>query len=70
MPLNIAVPIDTTPGETRIPVSPLTTKKLTDLGFTVTIETGAGTPSQLIPATAMSRAPAMKVLLKVSPQNR
>jgi len=46
MPLNIAVPIDTTPGETRIPVSPLTTKKLTDLGFTVTIETGAGTPSQ------------------------
>jgi NAD(P) transhydrogenase subunit alpha len=46
MPLNIAVPIDTTPGETRIPVSPETTKKLIDLGFKVTIETGAGNPSQ------------------------
>lgn len=46
MPLNIAVPIDTTPGETRVPVSPVTTKKLIDLGFNVTIETGAGTASQ------------------------
>jgi NAD(P) transhydrogenase subunit alpha len=46
MPLNIAVPIDTTPGETRVPVSPVTTKKLIDLGFTVTVETGAGNPSQ------------------------
>lgn len=46
MTLNIAVPIDTTPGETRVPVSPDTTKKLVDLGFSVTIETGAGNPSQ------------------------
>lgn len=46
MPLNIAVPIDTTPGETRVPVSPETTKKLIDLGFNVTVETGAGNPSQ------------------------
>ncbi len=46
MPLNIAVPIDTTPGETRIPVSPQTTQKLIDLGFSVTIETGAGNASQ------------------------
>ena len=46
MPLNIAVPIDMTPGETRVPVSPETTKKLIDLGFTVTVETGAGQPSQ------------------------
>ncbi|MEJ2044128.1 MAG: Re/Si-specific NAD(P)(+) transhydrogenase subunit alpha [Reinekea sp.] len=46
MPLNIAVPIDTTPGETRIPVSPDTTRKLIDLGFTITIESGAGEPSE------------------------
>ena len=46
MPLNIAVPIDTTPGETRVPVSPATTEKLTALGFQVTIETGAGDASQ------------------------
>lgn len=46
MPLNIAVPIDTTPGETRIPVSPETTKKLIELGFSVTVESGAGNPSQ------------------------
>ena len=42
MPLNIAVPIDTNPGETRVPVSPVTAKKLTELGFTVTLESGAG----------------------------
>ena len=46
MPLNIAVPIDTTPGETRVPVSPETTKKLIDLGFNITVEAGAGQPSQ------------------------
>ncbi len=46
MPLNIAVPIDTTPGETRVPVSPETTKKLIDLGFSVTLQSGAGQPSQ------------------------
>ena len=46
MPLNIAVPIDRTPGETRIPVSPETTRKLIDLGFSVTIESGAGNASQ------------------------
>lgn len=46
MPLNIAVPIDTTPGETRVPVSPETAQKLKQLGFTVTIEAGAGKPSQ------------------------
>lgn len=46
MPLNLAVPIDTTPGETRVPVSPATTEKLVSLGFKVTIETGAGEPSQ------------------------
>jgi NAD(P) transhydrogenase subunit alpha len=46
MPLNIAVPIDTNTGETRIPVSPVTAKKLTELGFQVTIEGGAGIASQ------------------------
>lgn len=46
MPLNIAVPIDTTAGETRVPVSPESTKKLIDLGFKVTVQDGAGSPSQ------------------------
>lgn len=46
MPLNIAVPIDTTPGETRVPVSPDTAKKLIDLGFSVTMQSEAGNPSQ------------------------
>lgn len=46
MPLNIAVPIDTTPGETRVPVSPATTEKLISLGFKVTVESGAGDASQ------------------------
>ncbi|WP_425468226.1 Re/Si-specific NAD(P)(+) transhydrogenase subunit alpha [Reinekea thalattae] len=44
--MNIAVPIDTTAGETRVPVSPDTTKKLIELGFTVSIEKGAGAQSQ------------------------
>jgi NAD(P) transhydrogenase subunit alpha len=46
MTLNVAVPIDTTAGETRVPVSPETTKKLIDLGFTISIEKGAGIHSQ------------------------
>jgi len=46
MQLNIAVPIDKTPHETRVPVSPDTTKKLIALGFKVTVEKGAGLPSQ------------------------
>jgi NAD(P) transhydrogenase subunit alpha len=42
MPLNIAVPRDRQPGETRVPVTPETAKKLIDLGFTLTLESGAG----------------------------
>ncbi|WP_424511403.1 Re/Si-specific NAD(P)(+) transhydrogenase subunit alpha [Reinekea marinisedimentorum] len=44
--MNIAVPIDTTAGETRVPVSPDTTKKLVGLGFNITVEKGAGAQSQ------------------------
>lgn len=46
MPLNIAVPRDRQPGETRVPVTPDTTRKLIDLGFTVTLERGAGEAAQ------------------------
>jgi len=46
MPLNIAVPRDRLPGETRVPVTPDTAKKLIDLGFTVTLESGAGDAAQ------------------------
>jgi NAD(P) transhydrogenase subunit alpha len=45
MPLTIAVPRDSAPGEARVPVSPVTTKKLVDLGFKVAIESNAGTAS-------------------------
>lgn len=46
MPLNIAVPIDHTAGETRVPISPETTKHLVKLGFSVTIEQQAGVASE------------------------
>lgn len=42
MPLNIAVPRDRHPVETRVPVTPETAKKLINLGFTLTLESGAG----------------------------
>lgn len=46
MPLNIAVPRDRQPGETRVPVTPDTTRKLIDLGFSITLEPGAGEAAQ------------------------
>lgn len=46
MPLTIAVPHDQAPGESRVPVSPVTTKKLVELGFNVVIESNAGAASQ------------------------
>ncbi|PCK03000.1 MAG: NAD(P)(+) transhydrogenase (Re/Si-specific) subunit alpha [Alteromonadaceae bacterium] len=46
MPLNIAVPTNTTPNETRTPVSPSTVKALSQLGFNITVESGAGLDSQ------------------------
>ncbi len=46
MSLTLAVPVDRAPGETRVPVTPDTTRKLIDLGFTVLIEPGAGTRAQ------------------------
>lgn len=46
MPLNIAVPRDTTKGELRVPVSPQSAKKLIALGFNVTVESQAGAASQ------------------------
>jgi NAD(P) transhydrogenase subunit alpha len=45
MPFTIAVPRDSAPGEARVPVSPVTTKKLVDMGFNVTIESSAGAAS-------------------------
>lgn len=46
MPLTIAVPRDRLPGETRIAVTPDTTRKLIELGFKVRIETDAGAAAQ------------------------
>lgn len=46
MPRTIAVPRDRLPGETRVPVTPDTTRKLIDLGFNVTVEAGAGEAAQ------------------------
>ena len=50
MSLTLAVPIDRAPGETRVPVTPDTTRKLIDLGFTVLIEPGAGAKAQFADA--------------------
>lgn len=46
MPLTIAVPRDTAPGELRVPVSPQSAKKLIALGFNITVESQAGAASQ------------------------
>lgn len=46
MPLTIAVPRDRLPGETRVPVTPDTARKLIDLGFNVIVEAGAGDAAQ------------------------
>ena len=40
--MKLAVPKEHRPGETRVAASPDTVKKLKELGFTVTIEKGAG----------------------------
>ncbi|PTY37250.1 NAD(P) transhydrogenase subunit alpha [Saccharospirillum sp. MSK14-1] len=44
--MTIAVPRDRLPGETRIAVTPDTTRKLIELGFTVRIESDAGAAAQ------------------------
>jgi NAD(P) transhydrogenase subunit alpha len=46
MPLTLAVPVDTAPGETRVPLTPDTTRKLIELGFSVIVEPGAGSKAQ------------------------
>lgn len=46
MPLTIAVPRDRQAGETRIAVTPETTRKLIELGFKVRIESDAGAAAQ------------------------
>ncbi len=50
MSLTLAVPVDTSPGETRVPVTPDTTRKLIDLGFSVIVEQGAGSKAQFADA--------------------
>ena len=40
--MKIAIPLERRPGELRVAGSPDVVKKLTALGYTVVIETGAG----------------------------
>src|SRR5690606_11831613 len=42
MPMNVAVPKEVLPGETRVALVPETISQLTNAGLTVTVESGAG----------------------------
>jgi NAD(P) transhydrogenase subunit alpha len=50
MPLTLAIPVDRSPGETRVPVTPETVRKLIELGFSVIVEPGAGARAQFADA--------------------
>ena len=45
--MKIAVPKESTSGEFRVAASQDTVKKLTDMGISVAVQKGAGTPSEI-----------------------
>ena len=42
---RLLIPVESTPGETRVAATPDTVKKFISLGCSVAVECGAGTPS-------------------------
>jgi proton-translocating NAD(P)+ transhydrogenase subunit alpha len=66
--MKLAVPKEHRPGETRVAASPDTVKKLKDLGFSVTIEKGAGdaaaVPDAAYKAAGATIAPSAAAALK------
>jgi NAD(P) transhydrogenase subunit alpha len=50
MTATIAVTKETRAGETRVAATPETVKKLMGLGYTVTVETGAGLAASILDA--------------------
>ena len=42
---RLLIPVESTPGETRVAATPDTVKKFVSLGCSVAVECGAGTPS-------------------------